>query len=77
MFACCAAEGSCGKVGCPNPAGVIGRSLGRCSTAAFTCGGSLVTVVVLLLLVVLLADCPWLSVGGFCTKESVRNPPLV
>jgi hypothetical protein len=75
------------KTGCPNGLGVTGRSLGRCSTAAFTCGGSLVAVVVLVLfvlfvllvlpLVELPADCPWLSVGGFCTSESVRNPPLV
>ena len=69
---------------CPNPGGVTGRSLGRCNTAAFTCGGSFAAAVLLvlfvllvLLLVELLADCPWASVGGFCTRESVRNPPLV
>jgi hypothetical protein len=72
---------------CPNPGGVTGRSLGRCKTAAFTCGGSLVAAALFVLfelfallippLVELLADCPWLSVGGFCTRESVRNPPLV
>lgn len=62
MFTGCAPDGVCAPMVCPNPGGVTGRSLGRCNTAAFTCGGSLAAVVVfavlVLLLVELLADCP-------------------
>src|SRR5579872_1026257 len=85
----CADEGSCGKAGCPKlvcpkPGGVTGRSLGRCSTAAFTCCGSFVAVVLFVLFVLpvvfvlfalvvlplgeLPANWPLLSVGGFCTR---------
>jgi len=86
VFTCCP-DGSCITV-CPNPGGVTGRSLGRCNTAAFTCGGSVgpfVLLVVLLVAVLVVLpevfEADWLrpsvAVGGFLTSESVRNPPLV
>ena len=56
------------------------RSLGRCSTAAFTCEAASAGLVLLaVLLVVLEADwlLPSFASTGFCTRESVRNPPLV
>src|SRR5579864_208933 len=86
LLAC--ALGSCAAKGCANPGvGVTGRSLGRCNTAAFTCGCWSAGFVLPVELPGEPVELPgefeadWLLsspvAGGFFTRESVRNPPLV